>query len=950
MSISESVNNLIGVMGTLPAAFNAAVKKKRPEVKLADETGTLSGSSLAAIQTAMGQPLKDHVNTGAAHQITPAQIGTYSKEEVLGLITDLPSLEANPISQFGDLSYLSPGVTAFFEGATTNGAALDAAMNIEDDGGLTYLRNGTNGSSVGVFYAYAPNILTVNSVPNKTNRRYRPPYFPPGSQAQFVVRSGEGVIAGRLMDAEGVGGDYFISLTSGTFDDVNHTGCFIDPAEWPIGPNRMGEVMLGNDGVYIITNVLRTDGSELFGFEVRFIPMSKLSSGVRVAQTLLTGWVTQSFYGSRSNATAIVLADRTKSTKAADNPMVLTNERYSNTWAFHDGEPSIYATQRADGLIRVRISNGIYAANYDSGADLIRGFCASFTFNPYSKTAAVDTPGAGPAVVTFQANGQIRIEGSLVVRELSEVVPVGGWGFRVSARYHTSGKWFAMCMYGVVDMATHLARCISVNGAMSYFDALHQTERLSNYSDVGVSPQFGSAVGGTLNGTSLLPDNKFLLYCEGRTKAGTSLRSLVLCDRGAYGFTYRSQYNGSYVGWAPSVNRNFVIDLGKNPMDYADLVSEVATNGVVKTSGSYFVQRIKLSSFLNLDSNLNASGAVSITAALLDSLTAAVRTTAGLPAAPSGYSSLSVIVPQNPAIPPFGVMSFTDPNMVESYIFAELQITSGSRSGDITGMSVVSTSLRQFVLVKFIADDTTIVLVTGGVTIYEGPDCYMVGGTTKTYVGRVGSSGMCCFRFVIPKSTNRPDWSKLFMHQSNADSSTNYYSAVPSVGFGYNCQYNYESDGYTKLVFKTMARNLAEYNAWNVIDTRVQVSQDVAQGWFVYFTQEIPFLLNGKYGVMPAQTIDLTAQYPDPSNTTFYVYLSGSEETGFSYSVTNMDNGESSGRMFLGTITTGETSITSIDVSKATRLGMYRISTTNKGKSIPGSPGNPSASNGILWT
>lgn len=118
----------------------------------------------------------------------------------------------------------------------------------------------------------------------------------------------------------------------------------------------------------------------------------------------------------------------------------------------------------------------------------------------------------------------------------------------------------------------------------------------------------------------------------------------------------------------------------------------------------------------------------------------------------------------------------------------------------------------------------------------------------------------------------------------------------------------------------------------------------------MYFTQEIPFLLNGKYGVMPAQTIDLTAQYPDPSNTTFYVYLSGSEETGFSYSVTNMDNGESSGRMFLGTITTGETSITSIDVSKATRLGMYRISTTNKGKSIPGSPGNPSASNGILWT
>jgi hypothetical protein len=951
MSISESVNNLTAVMGTLPTAFNTAVKKKRPATKAADSTNALNNDPLLITQTKINGPLNAHINDNAAHQVTAAQLGTYTKEETLALLEHMPGLESNPISQFGDLSYLSPGVTAFFEGATTNGAALDVAMNIEDDGGLTYLRNGTNGSTVGVFYAYVPNILNSITAPNKTNRRYRPPYFPTGSQAQYVVRSGEGIVAGRLMDETGLAGDYFISLTSGTFDDSNHKGCFIDRTEWPIGPNKMGEVILGNDGAYIITNVRRTDGSELFGFEVYFIPMWMLVSNAHVSLTLLTGWVTQSFYGSRTHASAIVLADRTKSLNAGDNPMVLANERYNNVWAFHEAEPSTYSTQRADGIIRTRISNGIYAANYESGAEEIRAFCASFTFNPYSRTAAVDTPGAGPVTVTYRPNGTVAIEGSLVLDDIKKIVPVGGWGFRVSARYHPTGRWFSINMYGVVDLATHLGRASTINGAMSLFDALHQSQHISGYHELGVYPQFGSAVGGTLSGCTLLPNNKFLLYCSGRTKQGTSSNNLVLCERGAYGFTYKSQYNGSYVGWAPSVKRDFVSDLGKNPLDYIALVSEVAANSTVKTSGSYFTQRIKLSSFLNLDSGLNSSGSVSIAPGLLVSLTAAIRSTAGLPAASPGYSSLSVIVPQNPAVPPFGVLTYTDPNMLESYLFAELQITAGSRTGDISGMSVVSASPeKKFLRVSFIQDDTSIAIISGGVTIYEGTDCYMVGGSTKTYARRTGSAGMCCFRFVIPKSSNRPDWSKLFIHESNGNSSTNYYTAVPGVGFGYNCQYNNESDGYTKLLFRTTARNLAEYTAWQDIDTRVQISQDVAQGWFVYFTQEIPFLLNGGYSKMPPQTLDLSEQYPDPSFQTFYVYLAGDPVSGYSYSITNMDNGEAAGRMFIGTVTTGATSITSIDVNKVTRLGMFRISTTNKGKSIPASPGNPSDNTGLLWT
>jgi hypothetical protein len=81
------------------------------------------------------------------------------------------------------------------------------------------------------------------------------------------------------------------------------------------------------------------------------------------------------------------------------------------------------------------------------------------------------------------------------------------------------------------------------------------------------------------------------------------------------------------------------------------------------------------------------------------------------------------------------------------------------------------------------------------------------------------------------------------------------------------------SDNYTKVTLTVRATTtLAQFNAWAAQGTYVLASQDVAQGWIVYFTDTPPLVMDGVSYTMPATSINLTTIQANPASTTFFVY------------------------------------------------------------------------------
>src|SRR5699024_1811397 len=100
-------------------------------------------------------------------------------------------------------------------------------------------------------------------------------------------------------------------------------------------------------------------------------------------------------------------------------------------------------------------------------------------------------------------------------------------------------------------------------------------------------------------------------------------------------------------------------------------------------------------------------------------------------------------------------------------------------------------------------------------------------------------------------------------------------------------------------------------------------------------------LLNGSYAPLAPVIVNLTVHKTDPSNTTFYVYVTIVNATA-SYQIRLTRIPETSMFMFVGTIVTGTTKVTSINITKFTKFGGYRVSSSPQGQSIPATTGLPS--------
>lgn len=182
MKFNLNLTALSDAMGRyFQALHDKAISRVVPTVST-DNSDALNDLPYSDLETQSLQTIMDHqLVKGNPHNLTPADVGGYSEAEVRSLAATRMPEGILPLSSYGTPDYLPVGLAATFEGATTITEPKDAGMFVEDDGTLIILRNGTNGSGRGVYYAYLRNAMVGNlHQPIRTNKKYRPSFFSSG--------------------------------------------------------------------------------------------------------------------------------------------------------------------------------------------------------------------------------------------------------------------------------------------------------------------------------------------------------------------------------------------------------------------------------------------------------------------------------------------------------------------------------------------------------------------------------------------------------------------------------------------------------------------------------------------------------------------------------------------------------------------------------------------------
>lgn len=966
-AITDSSAALSAAIADFATIFQAALVKKADQTDTADTSSELNGASLAETQTALDAELVAHEATnGAAHinATALAAMGVYSRAQVDAKIAKIPTSAALPISRYGELSYLPVGVAGDFQGATMNFESRWYPGIVENDGTYVFLRNGTTGSIEGVYYAYMKNAINATSMvsPTRTNFRYQPAFFPVGTTARWVGRSDGACLYGRLQSSTGVLGDYFIALTNGTFDLTKHVGATIAAANFPaIADASVNvEAFVGNTNVYFV--VTPSSSASITATPVDFqlwsvsIAAIQAANGAAVTPTHLTGWSTTGFGGTFSGQTNIRVANMLVNTDGTKLPLIVfpaTPTLSLAPYVDNDGNINTDSAQSSTGIIRIRVSGTAFAVVPTTGNSITQFQCFWISVNPATLTAALEGPATTAGTLAYNATtGTASYSGSMFNIPEGNIRAQPYQGGQGTACWTRSGFWLSVTDSDPPDYGSNISR-VKSGAFTNRYDAISPTSFVTNRISAGFIPAYGSPLGGRMSGSWLLPGGYMMASSYGPRADGVTMEwGPVVCLPGASGYTYASQYSGSLTGYAPSIFRKRISDMGLNVDNFTCMMSEVAASGTVVASGGHFLEGYNTSGYANITvsaGTLVGTGSIGFSNAVLQALKTACWASLGIAVPPA--SALEVMVPQNTAIPPFAFMTWTDANKNLFACVFELAITGGSRTSTITGMSVVSSTgaIQTNTGTTLQPINSSVTWTTGACHIYEGSDAWFVGLTAKTYMVLPGTGGGHTLRFAIPKSTNRPQWSTLVISAVGITYSGPFYMGYPGLGFGECDQTPTTSDNYTKIILTVRCTTLAQYTAWAKLSAQVLVSQDVAQGWIVYFNAATPLIMNGQYVTVQPTSIDLTIIKAAPANTTFFIYGSIVGGVG-KYSIFTTVQPEDVNLMYLGKVVTGASSISSIAMQKVSRVDKYRLSTTSEGSAVSVTTGTPDAAAHLAWT
>jgi len=888
------------------------------------------------------------INNITADQSGNIAFPLYTKEEIDRITAVLP------VSRVGTMDYLPMSINGSYEGATTDYDSRHILPVImEDNGTLVYLRPGTNGSTEGYYYCYTSDARNVaDMVPVLSNTKYVPSFFTSNHKLIDFV----GTKASELLFMKtnnGTNDTYTIGLTNGTLNSVSHQ--YVEFNRTLMGTTDPQYAHIVGSTIYIwcIDSYATTSA---FDVSLYTISVDNVRNGVSTSLARVTGFSGATIYGTAVSASNTVrIANRYISSSSSDNPLLLQGSGLSTTLFQLNTNGVIQASGNASGTsIRVALFHA-WAMNATAVTGIQSNWGISLTYNISTKTYVLDKPSAGPITVDLVSNAFVYTNPYNATMENINGYPSGAQG-NVPTIFQTADGMVFSTVARYITSPQHRITRATINSFTNAYDSLNLTTRtLSSVTLKSVDPVYGSAIGENLINPIVISPTRIMLSCSGNDANGSfGFDSRVYTDIGSTRtYTYNSIVSGSTInGYAPQSTRTRV---DNSDFKYNAMVTLVAADGTTRSYGSSFIEGVaKPAGGLLNTSTFDFGTAYTMTnTSLLTTLKTQMINAVTITGTVLESKIVLYYVPDSTYGKSIAVVSLrTDTVDGSGYsahvIVSTVDVTISSQN--ITALNA-STSIINGVSSGLISINTAYLARMSGLIIakYSG----------FSYIGipaifNMRSTINDTFRSILGKldSSNNLVSSRAISSQYLSGGTSYEVGVLPGFGFGL-FENGDVTDYQTKLVYKYHGTSEANLDALIADPTStptaryVVASQEVPQGFNVYFTQEIPIFLHGSYYEMPIQTINLSAIQANPANTTFYMYITIVEgEAVYQISTTLLT--EELYRVYIGTIVTGASSITSITTEKVTRFLTYRPSTTQRGSAIPASTGVPS-STGSRW-
>ena len=857
---------------------------------------------------------------------------TQELNEIVGVI---------PLSHYGTHNYLPAGVSGDFVGASENSQYRRLKHFIERDGTYVALRSGTNGSDIGLYYSYMADILNrdvINAVSVNSNVQYQPGYIPAGYTPISCVSTDTNVVCGQLLvnSTGSVYTSFYTSIMNGTLDAAQHSGFLIPSSTVLPDGGELIYCMLGTDGyIYYFGSLVSSTQFELSVVRVLF----NASAGTYTA-TRLTGFNGSVFY-SMSNYNNIKIAGRVRSTDIADEPYALYDGSLFTMEPYMVSVDVAALQDASTGNIRVRINGDCYAATTTGNIRPQHGF--SFVFNPTSKSVSIDsgyaTAGNAPLRISISSNLPVAAGNVITTDELY----IHNNTVNIATTYNYTPLNVVVAVYTPNLQLPPMIQLCRYDTNVTPYNMLNFKQYSSSIGSVKIGQMnnsFGSIIGSYITGPELLTATSTK---QVSTQANSTRANSYAVHGANPTFSFSSLNYGTMNGYQPTTSRaQIALDNTKRVF-----ISSVS-GSTVTANGGIFVQGVRESTPLSYNVAGTGSGTITINSTQILNLKNSEFAKFTETLSPTASKDCIVYVPQQADIPAFAMLSTVTADLKYAYRFIEVNVS--SRTGTISTVSfkrlvsegVYASGFNGSGIAGF--SDSSV-----GITIYDGGSFYFVGGADPMTRPTIGNSLGIHFRGIVDKSTAQFTRFVIDNTYTSYSNGTQPF-ALPGQGFGIIRQ----ADLNCKQVFFSYGTTIADFDAWTPkVSTPLNVvSQDVAQGFIVYFTEATPVMLSGKSFTLPITTINLTSVTANPANKTFYVYVQmvqGVAQYTISQTVI-AETGTSAYNLFwIGTITTNALQIDSIDIIKRSRLDIFGESLTSAGSSFPVSYGTPAGPGTINW-
>ncbi len=794
--------------------------------------------------------------------------------------TKVPA-NALKLNKYGAATYLPVPAVAMYSAAGPNTISQTIVGEVELDGTLVILRNGSDIIDSGVYYAYmsldADGAITKYTA---TPMQYAPSFLPAGVTARAVYRGSEGVFI--LRDSTDA---YWVVLTNNTMESKYHIGSKL-LGSMPYGQQLMPIIV--DDSVYFIYTNLSTIE---YAFKAWKVPKASIGSGtLTVTAQTFTG--TDVYGKAQTNVTTYTLVPGGVSTDPTAK--VLAIDTSGGKWRTRNVRQSQlnYDVVAEGTSVRVMIYVTSYFAN--TATSMWKYFTTSFVIDFAAKSAAVDLPAGFPLVYS--------------ATDLTTALPKGGtdkgFPFAQANNYagviRSAGKRFA-----------YFYKDIAVIPAISAFKYTYSGTDIQQIKDVNVS---SAALGATYSilGNYVSPVH---MNCRGYHLIKGN-RYIAVNGDGTYvmgEYSPTTRYIAGDAGYGPTANRTSITQA-----KFESLKRTLFNASTGQSDGVVLMDDLLTVNSKYDPSTDVQSAPVSISTAEFNALKALFF--ARVPTADAGTrfikSKLSVYVPNDATLPVLGVYvyrAYTDDTSTTTtgkMIVAQLSV--GSRT-TLSGVALV------YVPYTYTFSSTGTVEI-GDYNPAIGGSCVgKLADGTVVYTLQTNFGGDEAPGFMMVYTPSNSTWVKIESYSVMSQYASGRYITSDR---GLFALYTHSSG--EGAVMSLLGTTLTEVTNGATLGSGIFNSSRVAEGWYVYLTEPMSYVANGIRYTLPTQTMDLRTYFPGAyQNRTLYLFADIQGGTA-KYVWSSVKNPDSTTATYIGYCKTGTDRITELALECVTRLGDFK--------------------------